>query len=206
MHTESEAPDARERILDAATELFARHGFDGTSTARIAHGAGVPKGLLFYYFPAKADVLAALLDERFVVAPFDAASLAVPGDPVQTLMNLGERVLRDHAESDVLREILWHEAHTRPEVLAALTRYRHALHDSIERVLRVSLADSIGSIGEDAIRAAALAWAAITTARPLAGDGEGTAAQHAVANLRAMARLLAGGLGAPPPRPGAVNP
>ncbi len=206
MRTNGETPQTRERILDAATSLFARHGFDGTSTARIAHGAGVPKGLLFYYFPAKTDILAALLDERFVVAPFDTASLAVPGDPVQTLMNLGERVLRDHAESDVLRDIVWHEAHTRPEVLAALTRYRHALHDSIERVLRASLADSLGSIGEDAIRAAAVAWAAITTARPLGGDADGTAARHAVHNLRAMARLLAGGLGAGPPQPGTAHP
>lgn len=203
MRTKAETPQTRGRILDAATSLFARHGFDGTSTARIAHGAGVPKGLLFYYFPTKADILAALLDERFVVAPFDAASLAVPGDPVQTLMNLGERVLRDHAESDVLREIVWHEAHTRPEVLAALTRYRHALHDSIERVLRASLA---GSIGEDAVHAAAVAWAAITTARPLGGDAEGTAAQYAVADLRAMARLLAGGLGAATAQSGGAHP
>src|SRR5699024_4264123 len=129
------------------------------------------------------------------------ATLAVPGDTERTLMNVGERILQDHAESEVLREIVWHEAHTRPEVLAVLTRYRRALHDSIERVLRASMAEAVG---EEAIRAAAAAWAAITTARPLIGDSDGTAVEHALENLRAVARLLAGGLRAATPEPGAV--
>jgi len=196
-------PAARGRILDAAATLFARHGFDGTSTARIARAAGVPKGLLFYYFSTKAEILTALLDERLVVAPLDAATLAVRGDTEQTLMNVGERILADHADSEVLREIVWHEAHTRPEVLAVLTRYRRALHDSIERVLRASIVETVG---EDAIRAAAAAWAAITTARPLTGDSDGAVAGHALENLRAVARLLAGGLRVATPQPGAVHP
>ncbi|WP_022918787.1 TetR/AcrR family transcriptional regulator [Ruania albidiflava] len=189
MRGKADLPEARGKILDAAVTLFARHGFDGTSTARIAHTAGVPKGLLFYYFSTKATILTALLDERLVVAPFDSATLAVRGDTEQTLMNVGERILADHAESEVLREIVWHEAHTRPEVLTVLTRYRQALHDSIERVLRASLVEWAGA---DAIRAAAAAWAAVTTARPLPRDEDGTAAEHAGADLRAVARLLAG--------------
>lgn len=39
--------DARERILDAAEDLFAVDGFDATPTSRIAHRAAVAKGLLF---------------------------------------------------------------------------------------------------------------------------------------------------------------
>jgi AcrR family transcriptional regulator len=50
------ANDARYRILDAAENQFAEHGFDATPTARIAAEAGVPKGLLFYYFPKKIDI------------------------------------------------------------------------------------------------------------------------------------------------------
>ena len=62
-------PEARQRILDAAEAQFAQDGFDATPTARIAEQAGVPKGLLFYYFPKKIDVLRALLAERLPVAP-----------------------------------------------------------------------------------------------------------------------------------------
>jgi hypothetical protein len=56
--------EACERILDAAGDLFAADGFDATPTARIARRAVVAKGLLFYYFPRKMDLLSALFAER----------------------------------------------------------------------------------------------------------------------------------------------
>jgi len=185
----------RARILDAAEALFARLGFDGTSTTRIAHAAGVPKGLLFYYFPAKPDILGALIDERLGTDALDPAPLTVPGDPVQTLVNLGDRVLSDHAASDVLREIIWHESRTRPEARAALTRYRQALDDSVERALLASLPAPVDG---DAVRAAAAAWTATITARPLeeqAPDGTGLRVRlHEATTLRAIARVLSAGL------------
>ncbi|MDQ4212622.1 TetR/AcrR family transcriptional regulator [Microbacterium capsulatum] len=185
----------RTRILDAAEALFARHGFDGTSTARIAHAAAVPKGLLFYYFPAKPDILAALIDERLGTASLDPGALTVRGDPVQTLLNVGERVLRDRAASDVLREIIWHESHVRPEAAAALSRYRRALHDAVERALTACLP---AGTDRGAVRAAADAWSATITARPLEpGAAESAGGQnllHEPASLSAIARLLGAGL------------
>ena len=59
-----ESEGRRERILSAAAELFAAQGFDAAPTSRIAEQAGVPKGLLFYYFPRKRDILTTLLEER----------------------------------------------------------------------------------------------------------------------------------------------
>ena len=181
----------RSRILDAAEALFARHGFDGTSTARLADAAGVPKGLLFYYFRTKPEILSALLEERLDPAALDPAALAVPGDPVQTLVNVGERVLGDRAASGVLREVIWHEAHTRPEVRAVLTRYRHALHETIEHALRASLTAAVDT---RALRAAASAWAATITARPLEAASSDREHLHEAASLRAVARLLSAGL------------
>src|ERR1044072_6871675 len=52
---------AKERILAAAEELFADSGFDATPTSRIAERAGVPKGLVHYYFNRKRDLLEALV-------------------------------------------------------------------------------------------------------------------------------------------------
>ncbi|HKT55961.1 MAG TPA: TetR/AcrR family transcriptional regulator, partial [Microbacterium sp.] len=185
----------RARILDAAEGLFARLGFDGTSTTRIARAAGVPKGLLFYYFPAKPDILGALIEERLGTDALDPAPLTVPGDPVQTLVNVGDQVLRDHAASDVLREIIWHESRTRPEALAALTRYRHALHDAVERALLASLP---APADRDAVWAAAAAWTATITARPLAEqspDGTGLRVRlHEATMLRAIAGVLSAGV------------
>ncbi|WP_166982748.1 TetR/AcrR family transcriptional regulator [Paramicrobacterium fandaimingii] len=184
---------ARARIVDAAVSLFAAHGFDGTSTARIARTADVPKGLLFYYFPAKADVLSAVLAERLGTANIDPIPLAVPGNPARALMNVGDRILRNHEASDVLREILWHESHTRPDVHAALTRYRRTLHATIESVLVASLPHGAES---SALHAAADAWGAIVTARPLEGLESG--ALHEARTLRSIAALLCAGLTASP--------
>ena len=55
----------KERILDAATELFARKGFDGTRVQEIADAAGVNKAMLYYYFRNKDELLMAVI-ERFI--------------------------------------------------------------------------------------------------------------------------------------------
>jgi AcrR family transcriptional regulator len=54
----------REQILDAARKLIARHGFEATSTKAIAAEAGVPSGLVFYYFETKDDLIEALFSEK----------------------------------------------------------------------------------------------------------------------------------------------
>lgn len=192
MRSESDPAGTRIRILDAAERLFARHGFDGTSTAALARAVGVPKGLLFYYFPTKPDILTALLEERMSSAVLDPALLTVPNDPVQTLVNLGERVLRDRAASHMLRDVIWHESHIRPEVQAVLARYRHALHEAVAAALQSSLP---GSVDLPALRAAASAWASIITARPVEPHhSDGTARDHDAVDLRAVARVLSAGL------------
>ena len=47
----------RDTILAAATELFATHGYSGTSTAQIAKKAGVAHGTVFHHFGNKENLL-----------------------------------------------------------------------------------------------------------------------------------------------------
>jgi AcrR family transcriptional regulator len=47
----------RDRILDAAEELFALHGFETTSVDAIAHRAGLTVGALYRHFSAKGELL-----------------------------------------------------------------------------------------------------------------------------------------------------
>ena len=54
----------REQILETALELFAAQGFDATSTRQIAKAVGVAEGLIFHYFPTKASLLTAILEDR----------------------------------------------------------------------------------------------------------------------------------------------
>jgi hypothetical protein len=85
--------EARERILDAAEDLFAADGFDATRTSRIAHRAVVAKGLLFYYFPRKVDMSRTLFAERLPVHPLSSvAGIAVKGDLAGSLVRLADRI------------------------------------------------------------------------------------------------------------------
>jgi TetR/AcrR family transcriptional regulator len=53
------------RILDTATRMFARRGFDGTSLQVIAAEVGISKPSLLYHYPSKDELRRAVLDNLF---------------------------------------------------------------------------------------------------------------------------------------------
>lgn len=53
----------RQRIITAARELFHQHGYSATGIAAILKKAGVNSGSLYHFFPTKADLLIAVLEE-----------------------------------------------------------------------------------------------------------------------------------------------
>jgi AcrR family transcriptional regulator len=57
-------PTSKEEILDAAEELFAVRGFDGTSMREIALEAGVAQALLHYHFKTKEGLFEAMFTRR----------------------------------------------------------------------------------------------------------------------------------------------
>ncbi len=50
-------PDARRRLQEAALELYAERGFDGTTAAQIAERAGLTERTFFRHFGDKREVL-----------------------------------------------------------------------------------------------------------------------------------------------------
>jgi AcrR family transcriptional regulator len=75
-------PDARERLVRAALDLFAEQGYDNTTVAQIAERAGLTKSTFFRHFPDKREVLAAgqdtlceLLQAGIAAAPAAATPL-----------------------------------------------------------------------------------------------------------------------------------
>lgn len=133
--------DRRTRILDAAERLFADAGFDATPTARIAEEAKVPKGLVFYYFPHKIDLLLSLLQERLPAHPLLAAPDVVSaGDPVASLLQLDADLGLGAHESLVLRKIIFRESGTHPEVREHVRRLRQGLVELTESVLERTVA------------------------------------------------------------------
>lgn len=61
MRVVKEAEERKNEILDAAEELFAAKGFDGTSTADILDKVGIARGTLYYHFRSKEDILDAVV-------------------------------------------------------------------------------------------------------------------------------------------------
>jgi AcrR family transcriptional regulator len=130
------ADDRRSRILDAAEELFAEDGFDATPTSRIAEEAVVPKGLVFYYFPRKIDLLLTLLQERLPAPSRESVEGVVHrGDPARSLLALHRRLGLETHNSLVLRTIIFRESGTHPEVRDHLRRLRRALVELTETAL-----------------------------------------------------------------------
>ncbi len=73
----------RQRILEAARQLFATGGFDATTTRDIADAAGIATGTLFNYFATKEAILASL------------AALAIAGVDRDFEENAGECLLEE---------------------------------------------------------------------------------------------------------------
>ncbi|MFG2877806.1 TetR/AcrR family transcriptional regulator [Streptomyces sp. NPDC048337] len=77
--------EARTRLLDAAEELFYRHGIQAVGMDRIRAASGVPLKRLYKLFPAKESLLIAYLerrDRRWLGSLREAVNGAGAADPV----------------------------------------------------------------------------------------------------------------------------
>jgi AcrR family transcriptional regulator len=74
---------SRDKILDAAEDLFARRGFAGIGMREVAEAAGLGKSSLFHHFKSKVELYAAVVGR--ILDHIDArltAALAAGGDPL----------------------------------------------------------------------------------------------------------------------------
>jgi AcrR family transcriptional regulator len=56
---------SRERILDAATEIAAERGYEGTSIALVSAKCGLPASSIYWHFKHKDDLIAAVIERSF---------------------------------------------------------------------------------------------------------------------------------------------
>ncbi|MET8825827.1 helix-turn-helix domain-containing protein [Streptomyces sp. NPDC004610] len=85
----------RQAVIDAAVDLFRRHGYEGTTVADIAATAEIGTRTFFSYFASKEDVLFPENDAR-VAAALAAIETRRPGErPVDVLL----RALREANET-----------------------------------------------------------------------------------------------------------
>jgi AcrR family transcriptional regulator len=77
----------RQLILGAAKRCFARNGFAGTTTKRVAAAAAISEALLFKHFPSKAALYAEILADECEADP-DLAHLLGQEPSTATLVEL----------------------------------------------------------------------------------------------------------------------
>lgn len=69
---------AKQRILDTAARMFAEHGYAATVMKDLATELGITRAALYYHYPAKSDILKAIIDAEtaeFFVAMETVAAL-----------------------------------------------------------------------------------------------------------------------------------
>lgn len=86
------APDCRDRLLKAATELFGRHGYDGTSVRAITRRAHANLGAITYHFGSKET-----LYHQVIAAQTEPLARRVAGaaDGTGAPLDRIERIVRD---------------------------------------------------------------------------------------------------------------
>ena len=80
---DAETRSVPERLLAAATTLFAEQGFETTSVQRIVDAAGVTKGAMYHYFESKDDLLYEIYARVLRVQTARMEQSADSADPVE---------------------------------------------------------------------------------------------------------------------------
>lgn len=125
--SQSRSRNTVDAILEAAAQVFERHGYADATTDRIAARAGVSIGSLYQYFGDKRALLVAVaerhLDEGFATV---TAALVAPDGTPPTLAATLPRVVRAlvalHERSPNLHRVLFEEAPLPRRFHAALAR------------------------------------------------------------------------------------
>jgi len=63
--TRADGELSRIRILDAATEIAAERGYEGTSIALVSAKCGLPASSIYWHFKNKDDLIAAVIERSF---------------------------------------------------------------------------------------------------------------------------------------------
>ncbi|MQA87629.1 MAG: TetR family transcriptional regulator [Streptosporangiales bacterium] len=114
----------RERLLDAALDVFVEKGVDGATVKDIARAAGVTPGLLYHYFESKDALVVALMRERGFLAELRRLLAAAADRPAETVLpELVRNYRRVLAENAGLVSLFFSASSTNRHVRTAMQRF-----------------------------------------------------------------------------------
>src|SRR5271166_2938043 len=128
----------RRRLLDAALEVFAEHGFDTANLDQVAAAAGLSKGAIYSNFTGKDDLFYAMMTEQVLlrVASVRSALAAHTVDPYRPhdLRGIGDLLTEAFSEQREWRLVFldfWRRAVRDEDVRARFIAHRRTLRDAI---------------------------------------------------------------------------
>jgi len=132
----------RQRILDAADDLFRRYGIRGVGVEAIAETAGTNKMTLYRHFASKDELVAewvrGIVDQK--EAEWDDIAAQHPGDPQEQLVDWSRRVAKKFAEMEERGSTLGNALAELPEpdhpARRVIDGHRLREHERIRRVCR----------------------------------------------------------------------
>jgi AcrR family transcriptional regulator len=168
----------RDRIIDAAMELFSEHGYRGTSITRIEEAAGLSPGAggIYHHFPSKEALLTAGVQRQLsrLTALRDIRRLFADLGDLHTELTIAARyVLAELDQEAQLLRLLASEARHGPRILTQavaqvidLTHREFAewIMDRSKSVVSAQQADAIATIGLGALISARLLPNLLSTA------------------------------------------
>ena len=120
----ADGEQSRERILDAAAEIAAERGYEGTSIGAVSAKCGLPASSIYWHFKDKDDLIAAVIERSF--ASWLDAATHIPRDASheERLIGVGAQTAKALMDSpDFIRLGLMLALERRPEEPRARTMF-----------------------------------------------------------------------------------
>lgn len=157
--------ELRQRIAEAARQLFLKHGYEATTVAQIADLADVAPATFFNHFPSKGAVLAEMTSEvsEHLQALVDR-QLERAASTQERILGFADSVATDVAEArglarDVLLELMRGRAHPGEDA-----PYLSPVHEPFATIIREGQAAGQVRVDLDAIFLAEMALGALNVA------------------------------------------
>ncbi len=130
MTKRQQAEARRRQLLDTALQSFAERGFERTTIKEICAAAGVAQGLVYYYFPSKEAMLAAIVEEQsFLPALRDLLAVPPERPAADVLADVATGFAALLTERGQVLRVVAREAQVNPVVATVLQRL---IHESVE--------------------------------------------------------------------------
>lgn len=129
-----------DQILEAAAHIFARYGYAGTTTNRIAQKAGVSIGSLYQYYPNKDAILAALLEEHIGLTRSELTRALEKGiteglSIEQILTQILDAMISVHADHTELHQVFISEIFHSTEITRRINDVKIEMIQMVEKLL-----------------------------------------------------------------------